>query len=167
MMPNIDKTTWVDKSAVIIGNVIIGKKCGVFPNAVIRGDENSITISDGSNIQDCAVIHVDETHPVKIGKNVSIGHCAMVHGCNIDDDVIVGINATVLDEAEIGSGSIIGANALVTGGTKIPKNSLFLGVPGKVVKNDEKYRKKAIRNAEIYKKISREYIENKYQYYKP
>jgi len=165
MIPDIDKTTWVDKNAVIIGDVKIGKNCGIFPNSVIRGDENKIRISDGSNVQDCAVIHVNEEYSVNIGRNVSIGHCAMVHGCTIHDDVIVGINATVLDGAEIGSGCIIGANALITSGKKIPENSLVLGVPGKIVDTDIKYRESSAKNAEIYKKISRDYIQGNYQYF--
>ena len=114
MKPEIHKSTFVDETAVIIGNVKIGKNCGVFPSAVIRGDENSIVIGDGSNVQDNCILHVDATHKIIIGKNVSIGHGAMVHGSTIEDDCIIGINATVLDGAKIGRGSIVGANALVT-----------------------------------------------------
>ena len=167
MKPQIDKTSWIDKSAVIIGNVKIGKNCGVFPNAVIRGDENIIEIGEGSNVQDCCVIHVNEKHPAKIGRNVSIGHCAMVHGCTIHDDVIIGINATVLDGATIGRGSVVGANALVTSGMVIPENSLVLGVPGKAVKKDVKYREQAIKNAEIYKKIAKDHKNGLHERYKP
>jgi carbonic anhydrase/acetyltransferase-like protein (isoleucine patch superfamily) len=165
MKPDIHRTTFVSESAVIIGNVKIGKNCGIFPNAVIRGDENIIEIGDGSNVQDCCVIHCDDDHPVKIGKNVSIGHCAMVHGATINDDCLVGIHATVLNGAHIGRGTIIGANALIKENTKIPENSLVIGIPGQVIKNDKKYRDLAQKNAETYRKISKRHLEGKHEYY--
>lgn len=167
MKPEVDKTSYVDKNAVIIGDVNIGKNCGIYPHAVIRGDENTIEIGDGSNVQDCCVIHVNSDHKTKIGKNVSIGHCAMVHGATIEDECLIGIHATVLDGAVIKKGSIIGANALVTSDMVVPENSLVLGVPGKIVKQDEKFRKQAHLNAEIYQKISKEYIDGKFELHKP
>ena len=166
MKPEIHKSSFIAKTAVIIGNVKIGKNCGVFPHAVIRGDQNSIEIGDGSNIQDCCVLHVDEDHETKIGKNVSIGHSAMIHGATIEDNCIIGIHATVLNGAEIGSGSVIGANALVTADMIIPKNSLVLGVPGKIIKKDKKFSDMAVKNAETYKKISKSYLGKKHTFYK-
>jgi carbonic anhydrase/acetyltransferase-like protein (isoleucine patch superfamily) len=165
MKPEIHKTTYVSKSAVIIGNVKIGKNCGIFPNAVIRGDQNRIEVGDGSNIQDCCVIHCDEYYNVKIGKNVTIGHCAMIHGATIEDECLVGINSTVLNGAKIGKGSIIGANALVTEGMMIPGNSLVLGIPGKIIKKDKHFREKAQLNAETYKKISKSHLDKKHEAY--
>jgi len=165
MKPIVDKSSYIDKTAVIIGNVKIGKNCGIYPSAVIRGDENSIVIGDGSNVQDNCIIHANGTHKTKIGKNVSIGHGAMVHGCIIEDDCIIGINATVLDGAVISRGSVVGANALVTANTTVPENSLVLGVPGKVVKQDIKYREQSIRNAKIYQRLSKEHLEEKYPRY--
>ena len=165
MKPEIHKSTYVDKKATIIGNVKIGKNCGVFPNAVIRGDQNSIVIQDGSNIQDCCVIHCDAIHDVKIGNNVSIGHCAMVHGATIEDDCLIGIHATVLNGSKIGAGSIIGAGALVKEGQIIPENSLVVGIPGKVIKQNPDYRKKAQKNAETYKKISKSHLDGKHTRY--
>jgi len=162
MKPEIHKSTFVDKTAVIIGNVKIGKNCGIFPNAVIRGDENSIVIGDGSNVQDCCILHVDAGHKIKIGKNVSIGHGAMVHGATIEDECLIGINATVLDGAKIGRGSIIGANALVTANMIVPENSLVIGVPGKVVKRNEKFREQAQCNAKEYQRIAKEHVEGKF-----
>lgn len=153
-MLQIHKTSFVAKSAVIIGDVTIGKHCGVYPQAVIRGDENSIVISDGSNVQDCCVIHVDINHNVEIGKNVSLGHSSMIHGAIIGDNCLIGIHATVLNGARIGSGSIIGANALVTANMEIPENSMVLGIPGKIVKQDVGYTKIAQENAESYKKLT-------------
>jgi len=166
MKPEIHKSSFIAKTAVIIGDVKIGKECGVYPYAVIRGDENSIKIDDGSNVQDCCVIHVNKNYSVKIGKNVSIGHCAIIHGATIEDNVIIGMHATVMNGCVIKSGSIIGANALVTENKEIPENSLVLGVPGKVVKQDEKFREQAIRNAEVYQKLSREHKKGKYPAYK-
>ncbi|MCK5261828.1 MAG: gamma carbonic anhydrase family protein [Thermoplasmatales archaeon] len=165
-MLRIHKTSFVAKSAVIIGDVTIGKNCGVYPQAVIRGDENSIEIGDGSNVQDCCVIHVDKGHCVKIGKNVSIGHTAMIHGAIIGDECLIGIHATVLNGAKIGYGSIIGANALVTENMEIPKNSLVLGVPGKIVKQDESFLKEARKNAETYKILSQKHRQGTFTVYK-
>lgn len=161
MKIEIDKTTYVDKTAVIIGNVKIGKNCGIYPCAVIRADENKIEIDDGSNVQDNCVIHCDEKHPVKIGKNVSLGHCAMVHGATIEDDCLIGINATVLNGAKIAKGSIIGANALVKADMQIPENSLVLGLPGKIIKQNPEYKKANKKNAETYQKIRKKHLENK------
>jgi carbonic anhydrase/acetyltransferase-like protein (isoleucine patch superfamily) len=162
MKPEIHKSAFIDKTAVIIGNVKIGKNCGVFPHAVIRGDENLIKIGDGSNIQDCCIIHVDATHKTIIGKNVSVGHASMIHGANIEDECLIGINATILNGVKIGKGSIIGANALVTADMIIPENSLVIGVPGKIVKNSDQFRKQAQENAIIYQKLSREHKQGKH-----
>ncbi len=163
MKPKIHTSAYIDKTAVIIGNVKIGKKCGVFPYAVIRGDENIIEIEDGANVQDNCVIHCDDKHPVKIGKNVTIGHCAMVHGATIEDNCLIGINSTILNGAIIGKGSIVGANALVKSDMIVPENSLVLGVPAKVIKQDKEYEKSAIKNAEIYVEISKHHKEGKYE----
>jgi len=166
MKPEIHKSSHIDKTAVIIGDVKIGKNCGVFPHAVIRGDQNTIEIGDGSNIQDCCVVHCDKDHTVKIGKNVSIGHCAMVHGATIEDNCLIGIHSTILNGAKIGSGSIIGANALVKSDMMVPENSLVIGIPGKVVKQDKEFLKAAIKNAETYKQISKNHKEKKFSIYK-
>lgn len=167
MKPEIHKSSFVAKSAIIIGNVKIGKNCGVFPCAVIRGDENLIEIGDGSNVQDCCILHVDANHKIKIGKNVSIGHGAMVHGATIEDECLVGINATVLDGAKIRKGSIIGANALVTAKMDVPENSLVIGIPGKVVKQDEKLIEQIRLNAKEYQRLSKEHLERRHTSYSP
>lgn len=166
MTPKIDKTSFVASSAVIIGNVKIGKNCGIFPNAVIRGDKNEINIDDGSNVQDCAVIHTDSEHKVKIGKNVSIGHGAIVHGATIHDNVIVGMHATIMNGAIVERGSIIGASSLVTANKKIPTHSLVTGVPGTVIKQDKNYEEMCIKNAEEYHKLTDQHLHNKHAYYK-
>ncbi len=163
---NIHKSAFIHPTATIIGNVSIGEKSSVFPQAVIRGDENKISIGDGSNIQDCCVIHVDSEHATKISDNVSLGHCAMVHGATIEKDCIIGIHATILSGALIKKGSIIGANALVTQDTTVPENSLVLGVPGKIVKQDKLFQKQAQENAKIYKQLAKEYIKGIFPEYK-
>jgi len=167
MNPEIHKSTFVHKTAVIIGNVKIGKNCGIYPSAVIRGDQNIIEIGDGSNVQDNCVIHCDTDHPVKIGKNVSIGHCAMVHGATIEDECLIGINSTILNGAKIKKGSIIGANALITSDMIVPENSLVLGTPGKIIKQDEKFIESIRKNAQIYQKLSKNHKEGKYIEYTP
>jgi carbonic anhydrase/acetyltransferase-like protein (isoleucine patch superfamily) len=165
MKPQVHKSSFIDKTAVIIGDVKIGKNCGVFPFAVIRGDENSIIIGDGSNVQDCCVLHVDENHKTKIGKMVTIGHASMIHGATIEDDCLIGIHATILNGSKICSGSIIGANALVTENMVIPENSLVLGIPGKIIKQDEKFRQQARLNAKTYIRISKDHKKGKHSNY--
>jgi len=167
MKPEIDKSSYIAKTAVIIGDVKIGENCGIFPNAVIRGDQNTIKIEDGSNVQDCCVIHTDKEHEVKIGKNVSIGHGAIVHGAIIEDDCLIGMNVTILNGAKLRRGSVIGANALVKNNMQIPENSLVLGIPGKIIKQDEKFRETALLNAETYQKLSKEHLEGKHPTYNP
>jgi len=166
MKPQIHKSSFIAKTAVIIGDVKIGKNCGVFPNAVIRGDQNLINMDEGSNVQDCAVIHVNSEHKATIGKNVSIGHSSVIHGAHIEDNVIVGMNATLMNGCKIGKGSIIGANALVTEKKEILPCSLVVGVPGKIVKQDNKFEQICIKNAETYKKLTNEHRNNKHIYYK-
>lgn len=165
MKPKIDESAFVAESAIIIGDVRIGKNCGIFPNSVIRGDQNTISMDECSNLQDCAVIHTDVDHKVKIGKNVSIGHNAVVHGATIEDYVIIGMNATVMNGSKIGRGSIIGANTLITTDKIIPKNSLVIGIPGKIIKQDKKYEELARKNAEVYCKLTQDHLQKKYKHY--
>ena len=165
MTQNIHESTFISKSSVIIGTVIIKKNCGVFPNAVIRGDQNTIFIDEGSNVQDCCVIHCDKVHNVKIGKNVSIGHGAIVHGATIEDDCLIGMNATILNGVKLRRGTIVGANALVTSNTEIPEDSLVLGVPGKIVKQDESFSEVARKNAKTYQKLSKDHKDGKFSHF--
>jgi carbonic anhydrase/acetyltransferase-like protein (isoleucine patch superfamily) len=166
-MPKIHPSSYIAPNAVIIGNVTIGKDCGVYPHAVIRGDENAIVIGDGSNIQDCCVLHTDADHQITIGKNVTVGHAAVIHGATIADDCLIGIHSTVLNGAHIQSGSIIGACALVTENMVIPQNSLVLGIPGKVIKQDPQYSTVIRNNAEIYQNLSQKHKQGKYAMYLP
>jgi len=131
--PSISSTAYVDPSAQVLGDVVLGEHSSVWMNAVVRGDVNSIRIGAGSNVQDCAVVHGQRNlYPVLIGDGVTIGHNATVHGCVIEDDVLIGIGAVVLNGAHVGAGSIIAAGAIVPERTIIPPRSLVAGVPGRI-----------------------------------
>jgi carbonic anhydrase/acetyltransferase-like protein (isoleucine patch superfamily) len=131
--PAIPASCYVDSSAQVIGDVTLGEQASVWMNAVIRGDVNSIRIGAKSNVQDCAVLHgMRNLYPVLVGEMVTIGHNATVHGCVLEDMVLVGIGATILNNARIGEGSIIAAGAVIPEHTVILPNSLVAGVPGKV-----------------------------------
>ncbi|AWT48811.1 gamma carbonic anhydrase family protein [Psychrobacter sp. YP14] len=125
---------WVADSARVIGDVYLGHQASVWFGAVIRGDNERIHIGDYSNVQENAVIHTDAGIQVTIGEYVTIGHLAMLHGCTVGDNSLIGIGAVVLNNAKIGKNCIIGAKALVTEGKEIPDNSLVMGAPAKVVK---------------------------------
>jgi carbonic anhydrase/acetyltransferase-like protein (isoleucine patch superfamily) len=131
--PVIPASCYVDTSAQVIGDVVLGEHASVWMNAVIRGDVNAIRIGARSNVQDCAVLHgMRHLYPVIVGEMVTIGHNATVHGCVLEDAVLVGIGATILNNARIGEGSIIAAGAVIPEQTVIPPNSLVAGVPGKI-----------------------------------
>ena len=152
--PKIDPSCYVAPEAIIIGDVVIDKGCSIWPYAVIRADLSQVRIGEGSSIQEHCQIHGNPGRPIIIGKNVSVGHGAIVHAAQVGDYVIVGMNSTILDGAEIGSGSIVGANALVKEGMKVPEGSLVVGVPAKIVKQgDSSLREAAKRNAEAYHKL--------------
>jgi carbonic anhydrase/acetyltransferase-like protein (isoleucine patch superfamily) len=132
-LPVIGEGCYVDASAQVIGDVELGPQASIWMNAVVRGDVNSIRIGAKSNVQDCAVLHgMRYVYPVIIGEMVTIGHNATVHGCVVEDAVLIGIGAAILNNARIGEGSIIAAGAVIPEQTVIPPNSLVAGVPGKV-----------------------------------
>ena len=134
--PEFGKNCFIAPNATIVGDVIMGDDCSIWFNAVVRGDENSIRIVNKVNIQDGAVIHCTyEKTKVFLGNNVSIGHNAIVHGCKVHDNVLIGMGAIVMDNCEIGSNSIIAAGAVVTEGTIVPSACIFAGVPAKKVKD--------------------------------
>ena len=132
--PKIDPSAYIAEGATVIGAVDLKRDVSIWHSAVLRGDINSITIDEGSNIQDGSVVHLADDFGVSIGKYVTVGHSAVIHACTIQDECLIGMNATILDGAVIGKQSIIGANALVTKGTQIPEGSLVLGSPAKVVR---------------------------------
>ena len=133
VQPVVPASAYVDVSAQVLGDVVLGEQASVWMNAVLRGDVNAIRIGARSNVQDCAVLHgMRHVYPVIVGEGVTIGHNATVHGCVVEDDVLIGIGAVVLNDARIGAGSIIAAGAVIPEHTVIPPGSLVAGVPGKV-----------------------------------
>jgi len=132
--PQLSSNFYVAPGAAVVGDVRIGLDVSIWFNAVVRGDNDVIKIGDGSNVQDCAVLHVDPGHPMHIGKRVTVGHKAMLHGCSVGDGSLIGMNAVVLNDAVIGKNCLIGANALVKEGMEVPDGSLVLGSPGRVLK---------------------------------
>jgi gamma-carbonic anhydrase len=134
--PQIGNDCFLAQNAAIIGDVIIGENCSVWFSAVIRGDVHYIRIGNNVNIQDGAIIHCTyQKSPTNIGNNVSIAHGAIIHGCTIHDNVLVGMNAVILDDAEIESNSIIAAGAVVTKGTIVPSGTVWAGSPAKKIKD--------------------------------
>ena len=125
---------YVADGAQVIGNVTLGLDTGIWPGAVLRGDNEPMEIGAGTNIQDGAVLHSDPGFPLMVGANCTVGHKAMLHGCTIADDCLIGMTSTILNGARIGRHCIIGAGTLITEGKAIPDNSLVVGVPGKVVR---------------------------------
>jgi len=132
--PNLGQGVWVAPNATVIGDVHLGDNASVWFGVVIRCDNEPVHVGDNTNIQDNSVLHSDAGLPLKIGKGVTVGHKAMLHGCTIGDNCLVGIGTTILNGAVIGKNCIIGAHALVTEGKQIPDNSLVVGAPGRVIK---------------------------------
>ena len=159
-IPTVNESCFVAPNATIIGGVTMDENASVWYGAVLRGDGSEIIIGKNSNVQDNATVHCDPDFPVHIGEKVTVGHNAVIHGCTIEGDVMIGMSATVLNGAVIGKGSIIGAGALVREGQIIPQNSLVIGIPAKVVKETtEEQRKAILENANHYVELGREHKE--------
>lgn len=160
-LPQVAPSCFIDSSAQVIGDVHIGERCSVWPNATIRGDVNWIRIGNETNIQDNSVLHVDsDGFPLTLGDRVTVGHSVVLHGCTVEEGCVIGIGAIVLNGARIGAGSVIAAGAVVPEGAEVPAGSLVMGVPGKVrreVSAEEKDRFKL--NAEHYVDLARQYRE--------
>jgi len=133
--PTVAEDAWVAPDANVIGNVELGPKSSVWFGCTLRGDNERITVGQGSNVQENCVFHTDVGYPLTIGTNCTIGHKVMLHGCTIDDNSLIGMGATVLNGAKIGKNCLIGAGALITENKVIPDGSLVMGVPGKVVRS--------------------------------
>jgi carbonic anhydrase/acetyltransferase-like protein (isoleucine patch superfamily) len=159
--PTIPTSCYIDLSAQVIGDVVFGEHSSVWMNAVVRGDVNSIRIGSNSNIQDCAVLHgMRYVYPVIVGEWVTIGHNATVHGCVLEDSVLVGMGSTILNNARIGEGSIVAAGAVIPEQMVIPPNSLVAGVPGKIRRTlGEEDRKLILRYAQNYLDYTKIYLE--------
>ena len=125
---------WVAETAQVMGNVILKENASIWYGTVLRGDNDPITIGENSNIQDNCVLHTDVGMPLTIGRDVTVGHMVMLHGCTVGDETLIGIGSIILNGAKIGRNCIIGANSLIPEGKEIPDNSLVMGAPGKVVR---------------------------------
>lgn len=132
--PEIDASSYVADSANLIGKVTIEARASVWDGVTIRGDNERITVGENSNVQEGTVMHTDMGYPLTLGKNVTVGHQAMLHGCTVGDGSLIGIQAVILNGARIGKGCLVGAGALVTEGKEFPDHSLILGTPAKVVR---------------------------------
>jgi carbonic anhydrase/acetyltransferase-like protein (isoleucine patch superfamily) len=152
---------WLAPNAIVVGQVELYEDVGIWFGAVLRGDNEPIVIGSGSNIQEGVMIHTDPGHPVKIGTGCTIGHHAIVHGCTIGDNSLIGMGATILNGAKIGRNCLVGANALITEGKEFPDNSLIVGSPARAIRtlDDEavaKLKDSALRYIENWKRFSRD-----------
>ncbi|MBK1788917.1 gamma carbonic anhydrase family protein [Prauserella cavernicola] len=152
--PQVDDAAWVAPGAVVCGQVTLHAEVSVWYTTVLRGDMDSITVGARSNVQDGTIVHADPGFPVTIGEGVSIGHRAVLHGCTIEDDTLIGMGAVVLNGAVVGKGSLIAAGAVVLEGTQIPPGSLVAGVPGKVRRElTDEERQGTLLNGEAYRHL--------------
>ena len=157
-MPTVHPSAFVHPLAFVAGDVTIGPRVSIWPFVSIRGDSDTISIGEDTNVQDGCVVHVDDGVPCRIGKRVGIGHRAIVHGAVIEDDVLIGMGAVLLNNVRVGTGSIIGAGAVVREGFVVPPNSLVLGVPGRIAREttpDERDRIR--RTVEAYLELQKQY----------
>lgn len=158
IQPNIHESAFIAQGAAVIGNVTVGEGCGIWFNATVRADREKITVGKGSNVQDNCVVHVDREYPVSIGEYVTIGHGALIHGCTVGNNTLIGMGAVILNGARIGKNCIVGAGALVTQNTIIPDNSLVIGSPAKVIRSVTPEEAAGnMRNAKEYIKEAEEY----------
>ncbi len=133
-MPTIHPTAFIAPTAVVLGEVTLGAQASVWYTAVLRGDIDRITVGDHTNIQDGTIVHVDEGVPCSIGNRVGIGHRAVIHGCTIEDDCLIGMGSVLLNGVRIGTGSVVAAGAVIPEGMRVPPGSLVMGVPGRIVR---------------------------------
>lgn len=150
---------YIDPTAVIIGDVQIGEGVSIWPFAVLRGDEGPVVIGEGSNVQDHVIVHVG-----KIGKNVTLGHAAIVNNATVGDNCIIGMNSSILDHAQIGDECIVGANAVVIAETIVPPRSVIVGVPGHIIRSDDRsILERALASAETYHNLREEHLAGRYK----
>lgn len=162
-MPSIHPTAFVHPAAHVIGDVTLGPRASVWPTSVLRGDTAAIAVGEDSNIQDGTIVHVDRGVPCTIGARVAIGHRAIVHGATVEDDVLVGMGAILLNRVVVGSGSIVGAGAVCREGMVIPPNSLVVGVPAKVIRETTpEERERIARTVASYLALAPEHASGKY-----
>jgi carbonic anhydrase/acetyltransferase-like protein (isoleucine patch superfamily) len=154
----IDPTAYIHPAAVVCGDVTLGAHVSVWPTAVLRGDSAPIVVGAESNLQDGVIVHVDHGVPAAIGARVAVGHRAVVHGCTVEDECLIAIGAILLNHVHVGRGSIVGAGAVCTEGLLIPRNSLVLGVPARVVRETTPAERERIaRTVASYRRLQEEY----------
>ncbi len=159
--PAEGENVFIAPGAKIIGNVTLGDNVSIWYNVVARADVASITIGDSTNIQDNSTLHCDYEIPLKIGSKVTVGHSSILHGCTIKDNCLIGMGATILNDAHVGSGCIIGAGALIPEGKEIPPNSLVLGMPGEVIRETTPEERENITDwCQEYSKLGSEHSQN-------
>ncbi|SEL53674.1 Carbonic anhydrase or acetyltransferase, isoleucine patch superfamily [Colwellia chukchiensis] len=158
--PTLHDNNFIAPNATIIGDLVLGEHASVWFNVVIRADMAKITIGENTNIQDGSILHVDADYPMTIGRDVTIGHKVMLHGCTIGDNTLVGMNAVILNGAKIGKNCLIGANSLVTENMQVPDGHLVLGSPAKVIKAlDESTRAQFQQSAAHYVENGQRYLQ--------
>lgn len=153
--PKIDETAFIAESVDVIGQVTIGKNANIWYGSVLRADDNYITVGENTNIQDGSVVHISEGYPTVIGNNVTIGHKAIIHGCEIGDNTLIGMGSIVLDGAKVGEFTLLGAGSLVPPGKEIPSGVLAMGSPAKVIRElSEQEKENLIKSALKYVKLA-------------
>ena len=159
-MPQDEGAVFVAANATVLGDVTLGRGVNIWYGAVLRADEGALILGENSNVQDNAVLHCDPGGQVVLGKNVTVGHSAIVHGCTVGDNSLIGMGATLLSGCKIGSGCIIGAGAVVAGNMTVPDNALVVGLPGKVLKpTTEEQRAYTIADAKHYVELAKKQLE--------
>ncbi len=158
MAPQVADSAWIADSAQVMGDVQLGANASVWFGTVVRGDTATITIGEGSNVQDASVLHADLGMPLTIGKHVTVGHQAMLHGCTIGDESLIGIGAIVLNGAKIGKNCLVGAGALVTEGKEFADGSMIIGSPARAVKQLTPQQMQGLRQS------AQHYIENAHRF---
>jgi carbonic anhydrase/acetyltransferase-like protein (isoleucine patch superfamily) len=160
-MPRIAESAYIDSSAQLIGDIVVGDRSSVWLNVAIRGDVNHIRIGDETSIQDNSVLHVDhDVYPCLVGNRVTVGHSVVLHGCVVEDEVLIGIGAIVLNGARIGRGAVVAAGALVPEGMEVPAETLVMGTPAKVKRAvSEEERARFRKNCDNYVRITAIYKE--------
>ncbi len=160
-MPQIHPTAFIAENATLIGNVIVEAHASIWYNVVIRGDNDKIVIGENSNIQDGSILHTDSGYPLTLGKNVTVGHMAMLHGCTIGDGTLIGIRATVLNGSVIPENCLVGAGALVTENKTFEANKVLMGVPARAIRTmDEKTAARMPRTADHYVWNKQRFLDN-------
>ncbi len=161
--PSVHPTAFIAPGAVVVGDVSLGEEASVWYNAVVRGDMEPIVIGERSNIQDGAVIHVDEDIPCTVGRRVVVGHRVILHGCSVEDDCLIGMGSVVLNRATIGAGSLVAAGAVVPEGMVVPPRSVVMGVPGRIVRQvDDQMAQRMAEGWQHYVRLARGHARGEY-----